>query len=265
MFTMRRIGAALVAATSLGALLGVVMVTQGQAGAAGPHGVNTCLYPFVWRDAGPNDEVCVPEDRRAAVAFENFLHGNLVEPNGGPYGPNTCRPGWVWRDAFAGDQTCVGPESRDLAAEENRLHSQRTALPTFDVTNVKIDYDDVYGHADLHLAPSGAYTFKLHLDNSNATAATTDTACAVKLLTGGVFVFQATGTVKGQLALLSSSKKDWFNEGRDTRIAERWAEIPPSRTVVCRMRTNSNIFDVTSALLRQIDAPDSWPVVRAVS
>jgi hypothetical protein len=78
-----------------------------------------CPSQHVWREAGPNDHVCVLEHAHVRVGMENAAGPSHVNPEGGPYGPETCLPGFVWRDAFAGDHVCVTPDARRLASWEN--------------------------------------------------------------------------------------------------------------------------------------------------
>ena len=78
-----------------------------------------CLVGFVWREAGPNDHVCVSGTSRGTAASENSLAASRRSPNGGPFGPDTCLPGYVWREAFAGDHVCVPGAARARAKQEN--------------------------------------------------------------------------------------------------------------------------------------------------
>ena len=92
-----------------------------------PSTASTCSPGYVWREARPNDLVCVTPGSRARVAEENRTASTRVQPGGGAYGPNTCRGGYVWREAFSGDLVCVNPEIRTLVAQENQLASSRLA------------------------------------------------------------------------------------------------------------------------------------------
>ena len=80
-----------------------------------------------WREAVPDDHVCVSPDTRAATAGQNKAAEGNRAPDGGPFGPDTCREGFVWRDAFEGDHVCVVPGVRDQAAADNRAASSRRA------------------------------------------------------------------------------------------------------------------------------------------
>ena len=62
-----------------------------------PYGPDTCASGYVWRDAAPNDHVCVSPAARAHAAAENAAGPAHLSPSGGAYGPNTCLPGYVWR------------------------------------------------------------------------------------------------------------------------------------------------------------------------
>jgi len=84
-----------------------------------------CKSDFVWREAKPDDYVCVPPASRSRVSKENAEAASRRDPDGA-YGPNTCINGYVWREAFDGDVVCVTPEVRALVKEENRLGPSRT-------------------------------------------------------------------------------------------------------------------------------------------
>jgi hypothetical protein len=84
-----------------------------------PYGPDTCKEDFVWREAAPQDHVCVSPDTRTKTAQQNREGAAHRSPNGGPYGPDTCVTDYVWRDAFAGDHVCVTDEVRRQAAIDN--------------------------------------------------------------------------------------------------------------------------------------------------
>ena len=83
-----------------------------------PGSTPRCASGFVWREARPDDRVCVTPESRAQAAEENAAAGSRVDPNGA-YGPNTCVSGFVWREAFEGDVVCVTPERRQAVRDEN--------------------------------------------------------------------------------------------------------------------------------------------------
>jgi hypothetical protein len=90
-----------------------------------PYGVDTCKQGYVWREAQPNDRVCVTPAIRAQTRNENNLAAQRREPNGGAYGPNTCKQGYVWREATENDPVCVIPAVRAQAAEDNKRAGER--------------------------------------------------------------------------------------------------------------------------------------------
>lgn len=92
-----------------------------------PYGPDTCLQGFVWREAGPGDNVCVTPDVRSSTAAQNQAAAQNKEPNGGAYGPATCKQGFVWREAFGGDTVCVTPAVRSAAAADNAAAASRKA------------------------------------------------------------------------------------------------------------------------------------------
>lgn len=91
------------------------------------YGPQTCTYGYVWREAGPNDFVCVPPAVRDQAREDNSYAESRREPNGGPYGPNTCIRGYVWREAFPNDFVCVTPETRYWTQFENSQRYPRKA------------------------------------------------------------------------------------------------------------------------------------------
>lgn len=90
------------------------------------YGPDTCIRGFVWREAAPNDHVCVRPKVREQARIDNSQAVARRDPNG-PYGPNTCLQGYVWREAFAGDVVCVAPETRTQAAQDNHQANARKA------------------------------------------------------------------------------------------------------------------------------------------
>ena len=77
-----------------------------------------CVSGYVWREAGPEDYVCVTPASRSLVKQENKTARQRW--TAGAYGPHTCTSGYVWREAFKGDDVCVTPTRRDQVSEENR-------------------------------------------------------------------------------------------------------------------------------------------------
>ncbi|GEM_PF-7112553 len=82
-----------------------------------PYGPDTCKNGYVWREASPEDHVCVRPERRALAQREN-ARANLHRIR--LLGTYRCKPGYVKREAFPGDKVCVTPERRRQVAQENR-------------------------------------------------------------------------------------------------------------------------------------------------
>ncbi|HEX8239661.1 MAG TPA: hypothetical protein VF574_08000 [Allosphingosinicella sp.] len=83
-----------------------------------------CLQGFVWREARPEDHVCVTGAERSDTRTENQL-GPSRRAGGGPFGPDTCLIGFVWREAYPGDHVCVPLPSRTRAAQSNSAAASR--------------------------------------------------------------------------------------------------------------------------------------------
>ncbi|MBM9614514.1 hypothetical protein JWJ90_09445 [Desulfobulbus rhabdoformis] len=80
-----------------------------------------CIQGYVWREAQPDDKVCVTVARRTAVKQENTMGPSRRQPGGGAYGPDTCRQGYVWRESKPNDHVCVTPASRTKVKQENAI------------------------------------------------------------------------------------------------------------------------------------------------
>ena len=90
---------------------------------------NTCKQGYVWREAMPNDVVCVTPKVRTRTRQENSQASTRREPNGGAYGADTCKQGFVWREATSADRVCVVPKIRAEAAEDNKQAGARRIVP----------------------------------------------------------------------------------------------------------------------------------------
>jgi hypothetical protein len=82
--------------------------------------VQSCIAGYVWREAYPEDHVCVTQETHMRALQDNQLAGSRRKPGGGASGADTCDVGFVWRDAFPGDRVCVTVETRTQAAQDNR-------------------------------------------------------------------------------------------------------------------------------------------------
>jgi S1-C subfamily serine protease len=103
----------------LGALVGGYISTRSTT-------TDRCQSGYIWREAQPNDHVCVTPETRQRTANENASAAGRADPRGA-YGRDTCLTGYVWREAFQGDHVCVSGESRRQAAADNRYAGSRTA------------------------------------------------------------------------------------------------------------------------------------------
>ncbi|MEV7613997.1 hypothetical protein [Streptomyces sp. NPDC089799] len=91
---------------------------------SGDHGPDTCLEGFVWREARPDDHVCVEPAVRDQVRADNVRSDTTTG-----LGSKECAPGRVWREAYPGDTVCVEPRVRDRAREDNaRAADRRVSL-----------------------------------------------------------------------------------------------------------------------------------------
>ena len=90
---------------------------------------DACGEGHVWREAYPDDHVCVTPATREQAAADNRLASVRREPQGGAYGPDTCKPGFVWREARPDDHVCVTPEVREQTARDNGLAHTRRLIP----------------------------------------------------------------------------------------------------------------------------------------
>ena len=92
------------------------------------YGPFTCIQGYVWREAVPNDLVCVTPETRSQAAYDNSQASVRRSPVGGSYGPDTCIQGYVWREAVPGDRVCVTPETRSQVAYDNSQAPFRIAM-----------------------------------------------------------------------------------------------------------------------------------------
>ena len=107
---------------------GIGSISEELKAAPKPPGPPACLPGYVWRQAGPNDHVCVRPQTRSQTADDNRQGPTRRNPAGGPYGSDTCLQGYVWREAFAGDHVCVSPATRSQAADDNSQAAARVRL-----------------------------------------------------------------------------------------------------------------------------------------
>ncbi|GHH77835.1 hypothetical protein GCM10018793_26880 [Streptomyces sulfonofaciens] len=84
-----------------------------------PYGPDTCRPGLVWREATPQDHVCVNPDVRRFTRIQTQEGEQHRDPQDRTYGPDTCRPNFVWREATPDDHTCVAPQVREAKIREN--------------------------------------------------------------------------------------------------------------------------------------------------
>ena len=91
----------------------------------GPLG--TCVQGFVWRQADPDDHVCVTPSTRTQVALDNASGPSRIAPALVWRPQGTCVQGFVWRQADAKDRTCVSSSTRKQTAADNAYGPYRIA------------------------------------------------------------------------------------------------------------------------------------------
>lgn len=90
-----------------------------------PYGPDTCISGYVWREATPEDHVCVVPQVRAQARHDNAQARYRVSLTDRTYGPDTCRQGYVWREATPDDRVCVLPSIRDQVRRDNAAAQSR--------------------------------------------------------------------------------------------------------------------------------------------
>jgi hypothetical protein len=86
-----------------------------------------CIPGYVWRQATPEDRVCVTMPTHEKTLEDNMQAGSRRDPRGGPHGADTCLTGFVWREVFIGDHICVLPETHTQVLEDDREGPNRIA------------------------------------------------------------------------------------------------------------------------------------------
>jgi hypothetical protein len=97
------------------------------AGEARAQSDDACAEGYVWREAFPEDHVCVSPQVRDMVKEQNRNAGQYATKDG-------CVPGYVFRMAGPRDQVCVTEDERDQAEQDNRLADTRlksTKVPDY--------------------------------------------------------------------------------------------------------------------------------------
>ena len=100
-------------------------------GSSGPYGTDTCHQGYVWREAVPNDLVCVTPQTRSQARYDNSQDSARKVPT--PPSPpgsfssisDACRQGYVWREAISDDRVCVTPQTRAQTRYDNSQAAER--------------------------------------------------------------------------------------------------------------------------------------------
>ena len=246
-----------------------------RAEAAGPHGPDTCLWGFVWREARPSDHVCVTPAIRSQTWTDNALAASRRSPTGGTWGPDTCLPGFVWRGAYSGDVVCVPPATRTQAADDNAHTAERRARDTYDGggAGFPFPFDCVSGGVtDLLMEPDGSFTFGVQLVNSDLLpngacrpGRQVAVLCGVPLLDGGALWFSHSAWIpSGQFG---SPLHNWSTSGTDARIADSWTRLPRRGPMasdlmgasLCGLADTRSVAVITSLIVDGLDT--TGPIV----
>lgn len=94
-----------------------------------PFGPDTCKQGYVWREAYPNDHVCVtPVSREQAKADNAQRTSRMASPHA-KSDNDSCVMGYVWREANASDHVCVTGDIRERTKQENADASKNKERP----------------------------------------------------------------------------------------------------------------------------------------
>ena len=108
------------------------IVLLGMAG-SGVMADDRCAQGYVWREATPQDHVCVTPGIRAQVRDDNARAASRISTSDRTYGSDTCAPGFVWRGATPQDHVCVTPGTRAQSRADNaQAQRRRAGVVSFD-------------------------------------------------------------------------------------------------------------------------------------
>ena len=85
-----------------------------------PFGPYMCHTPYVWRNAFPNDFVCVTPQTSQEAAADDAAAASRLSPD-----HVNCIYGFVWRGAIPSDHVCVTPSTRQQVADDNAQAAAR--------------------------------------------------------------------------------------------------------------------------------------------
>ncbi|NOT18516.1 MAG: hypothetical protein HOP20_10710 [Sulfuriferula sp.] len=98
-------------------------------GAPLPYGPDTCKQGYVWREAYPNDHVCVtPVSREQAKADNAQRQARMASPHA-KSDNDSCVMGYVWREAIPSDHVCVTGDIRERTKQENAEAASHKVRP----------------------------------------------------------------------------------------------------------------------------------------
>ena len=93
----------------------------------------------MWREAFPDEHVCITLARRDQVKADNeqdsgrrdfVFTDEMIRTGSCPLcAPDTCKQGFVWREARPEDHVCVTPRERDVVRNEIPTANVRRAQP----------------------------------------------------------------------------------------------------------------------------------------
>ena len=93
---------------------------------------DTCRQGYVWREATPQDHVCVTPGTRAQTRDDNAHAADRISRTDHRYGPDTCVQGYVWREATPDDYVCVTSGTRSQARDDNTRAQRHRVSGRFD-------------------------------------------------------------------------------------------------------------------------------------
>lgn len=98
----------------------VPLLAQSQVTGDPWHGSHRCKPGFVWREAVPQDHVCVTPQTRDHTRQDNTMAAQRKVP-----GSDVCKQGFVWREVVPTDHVCVTPQTRAAISNDNVYAASR--------------------------------------------------------------------------------------------------------------------------------------------
>lgn len=243
-------------ATALAAVVAIAVTLVADVASASAYtpptgipGPVACLPGYVWREAVPNDYVCVTPATRSQTAYDNSQKALRLRPiHARFYG---CVQGYVWRDAAPVDFVCVTPATNSQAAYDNSQAAYRQVrMVTGTVPSITFNHGVPVGSSrpiTVTLYSDGREYFRGRMHDSGWTSYDYGVSLVWRA-TDRYFVVTHTGHVKGTeecgLCPGSSGSRDdsWPNSNRpqhNSAVASDWANI--SRGSLSRWVAYANI------------------------